>query len=106
TPDVKTAQWLNDLDLVLHEKLVRVGLTAPRQQSVKTTIGGFFDFYLEKRADLKQSTRTNLLQVRKEMMLYFGEDKPLAEVNDGDAEDWRSWLSNHEEKVDGKIIKS
>ena len=107
TPDVKTAQWLNDLDPVLHEKLERVGLVDPRQQSIKATIGGFFDFYLQKkRADFKPNTLRNLLQVRKELVLFFGEHKPMAEVTDGDAEDWRSWLSNIEEKLDGKIIKS
>ena len=70
-----------------HRKFDGAKYLLASQQSVKTTIGGFFDFYLEKRADLKPSTRTNLLQVRKEMVLFFGEDKPLVEVNEGEAED-------------------
>ena len=106
TPDVKVAQWLTELDPVLYDKLVRVGLADPRQQSVNATIGGFFDFYLEKRMDIKPNTIRNLLQVRKELVLFFGEHKPMADVTDGDAEDWRGWLSNEEEKLDGKIIKN
>jgi hypothetical protein len=31
-------------------------------------------------------------QCRNDLVEYFGADKPLADVTDGDAEDWRQWL--------------
>src|SRR5262249_33822885 len=32
---------------------------------------------------------------------------PLADVTEGDADEWRAWLSSHEQKsADGKILKS
>ena len=91
-PEVAT--WVGEIPDVLAKRLVAVGLIAPREkrQEDATLLGEFIDAYVESRTDIKLRTRINLLQVRRHLVAYFGETKPLRDVNPGDSDEWRRWM--------------
>jgi integrase len=98
--DPETAKWLGGgmKDDKLHAKLVEKGLAPPRQKAGDNTLAAFIDGYIEKRStgprpEIKPRTKINLQQVRGNLVAYFKADKPLADVTEGDAEDWRTWLA-------------
>ncbi len=90
----EVAEWVGNVPDVLAEKLVGVGLIAPRakQQKDATMLGEFIDAYLASRTDIKPRTRINLLQVRRNLVTYFGETKPIADITPGDTDEWRRWM--------------
>jgi len=96
----ETLHWLAGLDDELHRKLTgRAGLVEPRTApahestaSCDSTLAPFLDSYLAKQQDKKPSTIVCLTQCRNDLVAYFGVDKQLADVTEGDAEDWRQWL--------------
>ena len=90
----EVAEWVGNVPDVLAEKLVGVGLIAPRakQQKDATMLGEFIDAYLASRTDIKPRTRINLLQVRRNLVNYFGETKPIADITPGDTDEWRRWM--------------
>ena len=90
----EVAEWIEKIPDVLAKRMAAVGLIAPREkrQEDATTLGEFIDGYLAGRTDIKPRTRINLLQVRKNLVTHFGEDKPLRDVAPGDADEWRRWM--------------
>ena len=92
--DHATVEWLKKADDVIHTKLTDKGLVAPRSAASESALGTFVDRYLSVRTDIKPRTRINLTQVRNDLVTYFGAGKPLADVNEGDADEWRLWLSD------------
>ena len=101
-PEVAT--WLGEIPDVLSNRLAAVGLIAPREkcQAEVTTLGEFIDVYLLGRADIKPRTRINFMQVRRDLVRRFGEDKPLRDVTPGDADEWRRWLLTREKNKLGE----
>lgn len=87
--DRETAAWVGDIDETLYEKLAAVGLVSKRAVADETTLASFIDRYLDRRTDIKKLTRRNLNQVRNDLIEYFGPNKPLAEINEGDADEFR-----------------
>jgi integrase len=90
-----TLEWLAGAGVDLYEKLVKVGLAPKRTTVADMALGAFIDGYLGKRTDIKPRTRENLNQVRRNLVTYFGADKQLADVTEGDADDWRLWLASN-----------
>jgi len=81
-----TAVWLGEISDVLHNRLVKVGLIEPGKKARVASLGAFTADYIEsRRVDTKPRTIINLTQTRKELVRYFGEDKPMAEITSGDA---------------------
>ena len=103
--DKETAEWVGGRESTLYDKLASVGLVPKRAEREKATMRQFIDSYLGKRTDLKPRTRINLKQVQRNLVAYFGADKPMADITEGDADDWRIWLAQTEVKRDGKTIK-
>ncbi len=87
-----TARWVADLPDKMHEKLVEFGLVDRRQKSQSVPMGEFVAGYIASRIDLKRSTVLVLRQAEQSLMDYFGPDKPLDEIHEGDAESWRLWM--------------
>jgi integrase len=87
------AQWLAGLDARAHGKLVAAGLAAPRQAVGATTLKPFLDGYLAGRTDVKGSTQTCMGQARRRLVEFFGAEKPLGAITEGDAEEYARWLS-------------
>src|SRR5262245_49907129 len=73
-PSRETAQWLATVNGSLRDKLAAVGLAEPIS---RTTLGAFIDDYAVTRKDVKGSTQLVYQRVRKHLVDFFGEDKPL-----------------------------
>ena len=98
----ETAQWVGALDARLYGKLVAVGLVTAREAKPEAVeavkLGPFLDAYIESRTDVKQPTRENLERVRGKLVGYFGADKPLADVTQEDAAEFRRYLGRPKAK--------
>jgi integrase len=92
TPEPNTIDWLASIGDELHAKLADHGLVAPRAKAERGTLAAFLDSYIAKQADKKRSTIVCLTQCRNDLVAFFGADKQLTDVSEGDAEDWRNWL--------------
>lgn len=95
SPDRITAAWLGSIDDSIYDKLAAGGLAEPRPSTKparRATLAKFLDSFIAKQADKKRTTIVCLKQCRNDLVEYFGADKPLADVTEGDAEDWRQWL--------------
>jgi integrase len=81
----KTREWLAELNGKLRQDLVHAGLVA----SDKLLLKDFLDSYIEKRTDVKDSTREAYLKTRRNLIEFFGEDKVITTINAGEADEWR-----------------
>jgi integrase len=94
--DADTAKWVADLPDDVHAKLVAVGLQEPRRaepEPVQLSIGAFCDEYIASRSDVKEGTRVVYHQARSSLVEFFGYDKPLVDLTEHDAEEWRRYLT-------------
>ncbi len=103
----EVAEWIGAIPDVLAKRLVAVGLIAPREkrQEDSTKFGEFIDAYLVSRTDIKPRTRINLLQVRKNLVTHFGEDRLLGDITLGDADEWRGWLLGREKPLGANTVR-
>lgn len=90
--DGKTARWLAACEDEFHAKLAKYGLAEPREVPDAPTLGKFTQAYIDGRSDVKDSTARHLGDARRNLIEFFGEDRPLADVSPGDADDYRRWL--------------
>jgi integrase len=88
-PPDETARWLRRLADSLYERLAAAGLTPPR---ARMTLAAFIDDYVDGRHDTKASTHLTWSNVRRNLVDYFGELKPLRDITPGDADEWRRML--------------
>jgi integrase len=95
------AQWLADLPDKAHERLVRAGLAAGREQRVVVTLGSLIDAFLD-RQTVKQSTRKSYKQTMDSLRQFFGTDRPLATIDTGAADAWRRWIAEDNKAVGRK----
>jgi hypothetical protein len=87
--DGDTAGWVANLDTPLADKLAAVGLVPSRERA---TLAAFLDSYIDGRCDVKPRTRLWYRQTRENLVAFFGAAKPLHEITERDAEDWRLFL--------------
>ena len=87
--DDETARWIVGLPNDAHAKLASVGLVEPRQSKL---LGPFLEGYLLGRTDVKPATLVNLGHTQRNLTDFFGADKPLRDISDGDADQWRIYL--------------
>jgi integrase len=90
--DDEVSRWLAGLDDLMHARLAAVGLTKPRKSSGALALGPFIDAYIAGRSDIKPNTRIGLGQARRNLVAFFGENKPLGDITEGDAEEYRRYL--------------
>jgi len=90
--DGDTALWVGSLDETFARKLARAGLIEHRGTVPQATLRAFLDSYIASRTDVKTATLTAWGQAQRNLIEYFGESKPLAEISPGDADDWRRAL--------------
>jgi len=90
--DPETAQWLGEIGPKLYNRIAAAGLAMKRKTEHESALGPFIDAYLATRHDIKPRTRINLNQVRRDLIEFFGASKLLADVSEGDADEWRLWL--------------
>jgi integrase len=95
-----TLNFLKNLNDRLHKKLVKLKLLEPREVPVtepepveqRVLLGEFLDDYITKRTDVKPATRTFYGHTRRNLVEYFGDKKPVFEITEGDADDFRRYL--------------
>ena len=105
TPDLELSGWLLALDAKDHAKLVGWGLVEPRKTVGDDsdgpgvmTLGVWVRTYIAKGAR-KDGTVEQLERAGVNLTTFFGEDKPIADVTPGDAEDYRVWLQTEAKQV-------
>lgn len=86
SPSRETSSWLSELGQTMKDKLAKVGLIEPTDAS---TLKGFIDEYLASRTDIKQSTREHIQRAGDSLTEFFGNDKRLRDITEGDADRWR-----------------
>ena len=91
--DRQTALWLQDLGQSIHDKLAAAGLV---EQRVSSNLGDFIAGYIERRSDVEPGTVTNYHQVRLNLVAFFGYEKPLRDITERDAAEFRTWLETEE----------
>ena len=96
------AAWVTDLEPQLADRLARVGLI-PRVEAKAATLGPFLGSYVKSRADVKASTATVYGYTERCLVACFGAQRPLHEITQGDADQWRLWLAVHEKLADNTV---
>jgi integrase len=98
TMEGPTADWLATIGDDLHRRLAKLGLCSPRQQAEPTAqrqavlLGEFIDGYIDGRAKLKPSTVVHLKRCQNYLTGYFGADRPIDSISQGDADEFREHL--------------
>jgi len=91
-PDAETSAWVGSRHRVLYDKLAAVGLVparGPNPEAEAWTLGAFLKQYIDARTDIKPRTRINLEQAKRNLLRFFGADKPLGAITPGDADEYR-----------------
>lgn len=100
--DDETSRWVGNLDDKLADKLSAVDLIPKRERA---TLAAFVDGYIASRTDVKPNTLIVWRQTRRNLVDFFGEEKPLREVTQGDADNWKLWLSADQRLGENTITK-
>jgi integrase len=87
--DPETSRWLAILDTLMLRKLSAVGLI-PKSEIM--TLGSFLDRYISSRTDAKAGTHKFFNNTRRNLIEFFGGDRPLRDITHGDADEWRIYL--------------
>lgn len=88
--DDEVARWVAELDDVMHGKLAAVGLVNPRTRQTATLKGFLDDFF--KSLNVKPGTAVAYGHTRECLLAFFGETKPIREIEPADAEQFRQYL--------------
>lgn len=102
-PRRQTTAWLSEIGDALRDRLAAVGLTAKRGRAA---LGPFIDDYIASRSDIKGSTLTVYGRTRRHLVEYFGEDKPLRDITDGDAKAWAVYLAGDKGLANATVKKT
>ncbi len=86
-PDVLV--WLDKLSDDFYGKLADAGLVPPRQTA---RLGEFLNGYRESRTDIKPQTVVHWGHTIKNLLAFFGDDKPLRDVTEQGAREFRAFL--------------
>ncbi len=87
-----TARWVAELDAKLADKLARVGLIAQRDAKQATVLGKFLEDFAGRRIDVKPATKEVWSQVMRNLVEHFGAVRDIAQLTEGDAEDFKMYL--------------
>ncbi len=87
------AQWAAALDVTVRQKLAALDLVpAPENTSQGMTLGQWLKRWFASRSDLRGSTLTAYGHTRRDLLRFFGPDRPLGSITRGDAQDFHRWL--------------
>ena len=102
-PDA-TRAWVDALPAVWRKRLLAAGLVAAVvPEPAGPTLQAFLDGYIQGRGDVKASTVLIWKQTCRNLVDFFGADKPLADISDGDADRWREYLTVQKGKTEAKM---
>jgi len=103
-----TADWLADIDDALYGRLARVELVEPRRKpehARERTLGPFLADFLAKRPDVAGATRIVWGHAVRNLKEFFGEGRELASVTEGDAHDFKVYLTSTERLAPTTVAK-
>jgi len=110
-PDL--AEWIADVPDWLAEKLADKQLIARRIRDSEadrgTLLGEFLTDHLVRRSDLKGTSLVVYEHVQRNLEAFFGKDKPLREITEGDAVDFGRYLAAgkaRRNKSDAKLSRT
>jgi integrase len=90
--DADTSAWLTKLDDTMVDRLAAVGLIPGRKKKGQANLGSFLDGYMKRRTDVKPATREVWRQVMLNLKNFFGVDRAVESITEGDAEDFKLFL--------------
>jgi hypothetical protein len=90
--DADTSEWLTKLDDTMADRVAAVGLIPHRKKKEQSTLGPFLDAYKARRTDVKSATRVVWQQVMRNLKTFFGADRVMETITEGDAEDFKLYL--------------
>ena len=92
--DRETADWVGRLGDEIHARLARAGLVPPREQPelVVDTLGQHLAQFFSTLSKQKPTTARNYARARKLLEEFFGKDRTLASISEGDADAYKRWL--------------
>ncbi len=86
----ETAAWTAAIGDALKAKLAAAGLLeAPRREA----LGDFLRSHILNRADVKPATLEVWQQPCRNLIEFFGDAKPLRSITEGDAEQFKQWIT-------------
>jgi integrase len=94
----ETARWLSGVSGWLRDKLIEVGLIESREVKPTEILSVFLRDYMANREALVksgklESSTTSIDYLTRDCLIeFFGPDKPLQEISEGDALDFYDWL--------------
>lgn len=91
--DRATSEWIARIDAKLYEKFAEVGLLTKRKAKQDATIGKFTQRYIDTRKSLKPKSLYMLKYTRNKLVEFFGENRRLDDVTEGDADDFRQAMA-------------
>ena len=100
TVDADTARWIANLDVNMAARLASAGLIPERETA---TLAAFIDDYIESRSDVGEGTQTTYRNARRNLVVFFGETKPLSAITRGDADQWRVFMEADQGLADNTI---
>jgi integrase len=94
SPDRETAEWVGRLGDEIHGRLARAGLVPPREQAEQAigTLGQHLEQYFAGLGKQKPTTARNYARARRLLEEFFGKDKTLGSITEGDADAYKRWL--------------
>ena len=85
-------EWVTGLEPWLAKRLARVGLIPNPEAKPVATLGPFLTDFIARRIDVKPATKEVWSQIVRNLLDHFGEERDLASVTEGDAEDFKMFL--------------
>lgn len=94
SPDRETAEWVGRLGDEIHARLARAGLVPPREQASATivTLGQHLEQLFGSLGKQKATTARNYTRARRLLEEFFGKDRTLESITEGDADAYKRWL--------------
>jgi len=92
--DQDTAVWLGKIDGGLHDRLARCGLVPTRAKANEgaATLSQHLDGYFGSLGKQKPTTARNYARARRLLEKFFGKDRRLESITEGDADAYKRWL--------------
>jgi len=100
-PAAQLSSWVDEIEPELADKLAKAGLIAPRSPQAPppvVTLPVFLDGYIRER-NAKAGTKINFMLVRNRLVEFFGADRDITTIIEGEAYKFRLWLSRP--KIEG-----
>ncbi len=102
-PKKSTMSWVEEQPERFQTKLAKVRLVPSTEKLEVQTLKAFLDRFISSRTDVKPRTKDIFERTRDSLVAFFRPDKPLTDITEGDAKEWRRYLLDRGAKNGGKL---